>query len=111
MGVGRKDSLISIHDRINDSKFSAMVDYRCANHTGSQKVALVVILSGILVLGREEGPEETTLTARLYPNHTIKLPLEKMASVMAGNLPVRKKALLNPCDLHAVFSSQQGAVR
>lgn len=34
VGVGRKDSIISLHDRINDSKFSTMVDYRCAYSTG-----------------------------------------------------------------------------
>lgn len=28
VGVGRKDSIISLHDRVNNSKFSPVVDYR-----------------------------------------------------------------------------------
>lgn len=91
VGVGRKDSIVSIWDSINGSKFSAMVDYRCANHTGRHKVDILVLVSGITVPGGEESPEEITLTGRLYLQLCRRIALEKKASAVAGNLAARKK--------------------
>lgn len=38
VGVERKDSIISLHDRVNNSKFSPVVDYRCAYHPGEGRI-------------------------------------------------------------------------
>lgn len=46
MGVGRKDSLVSLHDRVNDSKFSPVVDYRCAYHPREGRGDALTTLSG-----------------------------------------------------------------
>lgn len=64
MGVGRKDSIISLHDRVNNSKFSPVVDYRHAYHPREGRVDALTILNGSMVPGGET-TEEITLMERL----------------------------------------------
>lgn len=100
MGVGRRDSIISLHDRVKDSTFSPVVDYRCAYHPGEGRADALTILSGSMVPGGESIGEITHRRGS-DPKCLGKLPLGKVA--MAGNFSVRK-SFDQQCNLHSNLS-------
>lgn len=59
VGVGKKDSIINLHDNINSSKFSPVVGYRCAYHPGEGRVDALTVLSGSMVPGGESTEKRT----------------------------------------------------
>lgn len=67
VGVGRKDSVINLHDSVNSSKFSPVVGYRCAYHPGEGRIDALTVPGGSMVTGGES-TEERVHSEALIPS-------------------------------------------